>query len=181
MLKHILLNINIQCNQSCIKIHVFSCIKISANSCIMITLQWGEEEIKGAYRRQSRLFHPDRHCDANKESAEHNFQKIKRAYEGTIWHSLGVRIDEINRLEVVDLSGSLPTSNDITCYSSNNITCYSSNNITYYSTNNITCYSTDRPPNEDDIRPLRCAGGREWTALSSLRHGQKQGDIDVLY
>ncbi|KAL5262293.1 hypothetical protein ACHWQZ_G007873 [Mnemiopsis leidyi] len=41
----------------------------------------GEEEIKGAYRRQSRLFHPDRHCDANKESAELNFQKIKRAYE----------------------------------------------------------------------------------------------------
>ena len=45
-------------------------------------LQCGEEEIKGAYRRQSRLFHPDRHCDANKESAELNFQKIKRAYEG---------------------------------------------------------------------------------------------------
>ncbi|XP_063675967.1 dnaJ homolog subfamily C member 11-like [Bolinopsis microptera] len=70
-----------------------------------------EEEIKGAYRRQSRLFHPDRHCDANKEAAELNFQKIKRAYEvlidpqmRTIYDLYGVEgVDSGQHLALYDM------------------------------------------------------------------------------
>lgn len=41
------------------------------------------EEINNAYRRQSRLYHPDKHVDpVLKKEAETLFNRTKKAYEG---------------------------------------------------------------------------------------------------
>ncbi|CAG8838137.1 21571_t:CDS:2, partial [Racocetra persica] len=41
-----------------------------------------DEQIKEAYKRLCRTFHPDKHVDPeNKRTAETNFQVIQRAYE----------------------------------------------------------------------------------------------------
>ncbi|KAG9303453.1 hypothetical protein G9A89_013780 [Geosiphon pyriformis] len=42
-----------------------------------------EEELKEAYKRLCRAFHPDKHLDPeNKKLAETKFQVIQKAYEG---------------------------------------------------------------------------------------------------
>ena len=42
-----------------------------------------DEEINNAYRRLSRLYHPDKHMDpSRKKEAEVLFSKTKKAYEG---------------------------------------------------------------------------------------------------
>ncbi|CAG8478221.1 23027_t:CDS:2 [Rhizophagus irregularis] len=42
-----------------------------------------EEEIKDAYKRLCRTFHPDKHINPeNKKAAETKFQVIQKAYEG---------------------------------------------------------------------------------------------------
>ena len=46
-------------------------------------LQATQEEITSAYRNWSRLYHPDKHTDAEqKKKADLLFSKIKQAYEG---------------------------------------------------------------------------------------------------
>ena len=40
-----------------------------------------EEDIKASYKRLCIYYHPDKHCYANRESAENIYQKIKQAYE----------------------------------------------------------------------------------------------------
>ena len=42
-----------------------------------------DEEINAAYKKLSRLYHPDKHLDPdNKKKAEHLFAKLKLAHEG---------------------------------------------------------------------------------------------------
>ncbi len=46
-------------------------------------LQASQEDITSAYRRLSRLYHPDKHLDEDqKKNASLLFNKIKKAYEG---------------------------------------------------------------------------------------------------
>lgn len=46
-------------------------------------MQATQEEISNAYRRSSRLYHPDKHVDPiRKKEAEILFSKTKKAYEG---------------------------------------------------------------------------------------------------
>ena len=48
-----------------------------------ITFQATDDEINNAYRRLSRLYHPDKHTDPERKvEAELLFSKTKRAYEG---------------------------------------------------------------------------------------------------
>ena len=43
-----------------------------------------QDEINAAYRRLSRMYHPDKHVEAEqKKKADLLFSKIKKAYEGT--------------------------------------------------------------------------------------------------
>lgn len=45
--------------------------------------QASPEDISNAYRRQSRLYHPDKHTDpVLKKEAEILFNRTKKAYEG---------------------------------------------------------------------------------------------------
>ena len=48
------------------------------------------EEITNAYRKMSRLFHPDKHAvnEKTQQNAQRQFTKIKRAYEGICCHLL---------------------------------------------------------------------------------------------
>ena len=44
-----------------------------------------EDEIKKAYRKLSRKYHPDANMNnPNKEEAEENFKKVQQAYEAII-------------------------------------------------------------------------------------------------
>jgi len=53
-----------------------------------LTFQATPEEISNAYRRQSKLYHPDKHTDpVLKKEAEILFNRTKKAYEG-LYHSL---------------------------------------------------------------------------------------------
>lgn len=48
-------------------------------------LQATQEEIVAAYRRQSKLYHPDKHLDPErKQEADVLFNRTKKAYEGEI-------------------------------------------------------------------------------------------------
>lgn len=48
-------------------------------------LQASPEDISNAYRRLSRLYHPDKHMDSVlKKEAEILFNRTKKAYEGII-------------------------------------------------------------------------------------------------
>lgn len=48
-----------------------------------ITFKATDDEINNAYRRLSRLYHPDKHTDPERKvEAELLFGKTKRAYEG---------------------------------------------------------------------------------------------------
>jgi hypothetical protein len=50
---------------------------------VYFLIQATQEEISNAYRRSSRLYHPDKHVDPiRKKEAEILFNKIKKAYEG---------------------------------------------------------------------------------------------------
>lgn len=49
----------------------------------LFMLQATQDEINAAYRRSSRLFHPDKHTDQEKKKdAVIVFNKLKKAYEG---------------------------------------------------------------------------------------------------
>lgn len=49
----------------------------------VVCLQATVEEINNAYRRQSRIYHPDKHTDpVLKKEAEVLFNRTKKAYEG---------------------------------------------------------------------------------------------------
>jgi DnaJ family protein C protein 11 len=49
----------------------------------MLSFQASPEDISNAYRRQSRLYHPDKHIDpVLKKEAEILFNRTKKAYEG---------------------------------------------------------------------------------------------------
>jgi len=49
----------------------------------MLSSQASPEDISNAYRRQSRLYHPDKHTDpVLKKEAEILFNRTKKAYEG---------------------------------------------------------------------------------------------------
>lgn len=48
-------------------------------------MQATQEEVNAAYRRLSRMYHPDKHVDAEqKKKADLLFSKIKKAYEGSL-------------------------------------------------------------------------------------------------
>lgn len=50
---------------------------------LFVCLQATDDEINNAYRRLSRLYHPDKHTDPDRKvEAELLFSKTKRAYEG---------------------------------------------------------------------------------------------------
>lgn len=67
------------------------------------------DEISGAYRRLSKIFHPDKHIDVKrKREAENLFNKIKRAHEvltdpnkRAIYDRCGIKGLEIEGLEVI--------------------------------------------------------------------------------
>lgn len=48
-------------------------------------MQATDEEIKEAYKKLCRFFHPDKHTDQEKKrKAESRFQVIQTAYEGNV-------------------------------------------------------------------------------------------------
>lgn len=56
---------------------------ISFEFCVFFTKQATLDEINNAFRKLSRIFHPDKHFDdEKKEKAEVLFNKIKKAHEG---------------------------------------------------------------------------------------------------
>lgn len=52
---------------------------------MLFIFQANPEDISNAYRRQSRLYHPDKHTDpVLKKEAEVLFNRTKKAYEGEV-------------------------------------------------------------------------------------------------
>lgn len=57
-------------------------IFLTIYKCWIIFFQASTEEINTAYRNLSRIYHPDKHIDAEKKkNAEILFNRIKKAYE----------------------------------------------------------------------------------------------------
>jgi curved DNA-binding protein CbpA len=69
-----------------------------------------DEEINNAYRRLSRMYHPDKHSDVEKKTkAEHLFNKTKKIYEilrdphkRAIYDTLGIKGLEVDGWELVE-------------------------------------------------------------------------------